>query len=72
MLRLEGEEADDTFSEAMTEESTGADILALFLKEQKKEILNQGENLTVAIYEFFLQIKCPKKKIQCVFNLTVQ
>lgn len=62
VLKLEGEEADDTFSQAMTEESTGADILALFLKEQKKEILSKGENLTIAIYEFFFTHKVPKKE----------
>lgn len=74
VLRLEREEADDTFSEAMTEESTGADILALFLKEQKKEILNQGENLTVAIYEFFFANKVPKKEnpVRIQFNSAVK
>lgn len=74
VLRLEGEEADDTFSQAMTEESTGADILALFLKEQKKEILNKGENLTVAIYEYFFANQVPKKEnpVRIQFNSAVK
>lgn len=74
VLRLEGEEADDTFSQAMTEDSTGADILALFLKEQKKEILNKGENLTVAIYEFFFANHVPKKEnqVRIQFNSAVK
>lgn len=74
VLKREGEEADDTFSAAMTEESTGADILALFLKEQKKEILNKGENLTVAIYEFFFSYKVPKKEnpVRIQFNSAVK
>lgn len=62
VLKLESEESDDTFSQAMTEESTGADILALFLKEQKKEILNKEGDLTIAIYEFFFANKVPAKE----------
>ena len=62
VLKLESEESDDTFSQAMTEESTGADILALFLKEQKKEILNKEGDLTIAIYEFFFTNKVPAKE----------
>lgn len=62
VLKLEGEESDDTFSKELTEESTGADILALFLKEQKKEILNKEGNLTIAIYEFFFSNKVSAKE----------
>ncbi|MBQ7066374.1 MAG: TetR/AcrR family transcriptional regulator [Lachnospiraceae bacterium] len=62
VLKLESEEADDTFSKALTEECTGADILALFLKEQKKEILNKEGDLTIAIYEFFFANKVPAKE----------
>lgn len=62
VLRLEGEEADDTFLQALTGDSTAADILALFLKEQKKEILNQENNLTVAVYEYFFSHKLPTKE----------
>ena len=37
VLRMESEEADDVFSDSITEDATAADILLLFLKEQKKE-----------------------------------
>ena len=53
ILQMEAEETDDVFTQNITEEDTAADILTLFLKEQKKELL-QKNNLTVAIYEYFL------------------
>ncbi len=39
ILQMEAEETDDIFSENITEGDTAADILTLFLKEQKKELL---------------------------------
>lgn len=41
VLELETQEADDVFTGNITKEATSADILALFLKEQKKEILRK-------------------------------
>lgn len=38
---MESEEADDVFSDSITEDATAADILLLFLKEQKKELLRK-------------------------------
>lgn len=61
VLELETQEADDVFEGNITKEATSADILALFLKEQKKEILRKQNTLTVAIYEFFFENKVPKK-----------
>lgn len=52
ILQMEAEETDDIFSENITEGDTAADILTLFLKEQKKELL-QKNTLTVAVYEYF-------------------
>ena len=52
ILHMEAEETDDVFTQNITQEDTAADILTLFLKEQKKELL-QKNNLTVAIYEYF-------------------
>lgn len=60
VLKVESEETDNMFEEALAEETTSADILALFLNEQKKEILNK-KGLTVAIYEFYFGQKLPKK-----------
>lgn len=61
VLELEAEEADDVFTGNITEDATVADIFALFLKEQKKEILRKQDTLTVAIYEFFFENRVAKK-----------
>ena len=51
VLRMESEEADDT----------AADILLLFLKEQKKELLRKKNTLTQATYEFYFENDLPKR-----------
>lgn len=62
ILEQEMQETDDVFSGSISEESTATEILMLFLKEQKKELLRKKNNLTIAIYEFFLANKLPKKE----------
>lgn len=52
VLAAESEEADDVFAESVGEDAAVAEILALFLKEQKKEILGSKKTLTVATYEY--------------------
>jgi len=61
VLKLESQEADDVFSDSIAEDATAADILLLFLKEQKKELLRQKDTLTQAIYEFYFEHELPKK-----------
>ena len=61
VLRLEREEADDVFSDSIKEDGTASDILMLFLKEQKKELLRKKDTLTQAIYEFYFENKLSKK-----------
>lgn len=61
VLHMESEETDDVFSSQIGEEPTVSDILAVFLKEQKKELLSRGDTLTVAKYEYFFENKVPKK-----------
>lgn len=61
VLKMETEQADDVFSDNITEDATIADILTLFLKEQKKELLRKKNNLTVATYEFYFGETIPKK-----------
>ncbi len=61
VLRMESQETDDTFAETISENASSADILALFLKEQKKELLRKKNNLSVAVYEFFFDNKVAKK-----------
>lgn len=53
ILRMEAQETDDLFARHISEEDTAADILLLFLKEQKKELLQKKDSLTVAVYEYF-------------------
>ncbi len=52
--------ADDTSEDdeeavvaALSGNASAGDMLALFLKEQKKEILRKKNNLTIATYEYF-------------------
>ncbi len=61
VLKMESQEADDVFSDNITEDATAADILMLFLKEHKKELLRKKNNLTIATYEFFFSGDAPKK-----------
>ncbi|MFI3177630.1 MAG: TetR/AcrR family transcriptional regulator [Eubacteriales bacterium] len=74
VLELESHETDDAFTEKITSETTAADILALFLKEQKKEILRKEDTLLVAIYEYFFENKVDKKNhaIRKQFDLAVK
>ena len=57
VLQKDAEEIDDVFSEGITEEDSAADILTLFLKEQKKELLRKKNNLTMAVYEYAFENK---------------
>lgn len=57
VLKQEADEADDVFSARITKNDTAADILTLFLKEQKKELLQKKNTLTVAVYEYFFSHK---------------
>ena len=59
VLRMESQEDDDVFSGSIAEDATAADILLLFLKEQKKELLRKSDNLT---YEFYFENQLPKKE----------
>ena len=61
VLNLESEEADDVFSDSITEDATAADILTLFLREQKKELLRTKDTLTQATYEFYFENNLSKK-----------
>lgn len=61
VLKMEAEEADDVFSDNIKEDATAADILALFLKEQKKELLRSKNTLAVATYEFYFAHELQKK-----------
>ncbi len=54
VLKEEVEEDDEeAVVAALSGDASAGDMLALFLKEQKKEILRKKNNLTVATYEYF-------------------
>ena len=61
VLKMETQEADDVFSDSISEDATAADILVLFLKEQKKELLRKKDTLIQATYEFYFENNLPKK-----------
>ncbi|MBQ7924912.1 MAG: TetR/AcrR family transcriptional regulator [Lachnospiraceae bacterium] len=62
VLKLEGEEGDDVFSESISDDATAAEILLIFLKEQKKELLRKKNTLTKAVYEYFFDNHPPRKE----------
>ena len=61
VMKMESQEADDVFSDSITEDATAADILFLFLREQKKELLRRNDTLTQAVYEFYFQSEPVRK-----------
>ena len=62
VLRAESEEADDVFGPAILETASSAEILGLFLQEQKKELLKKEGNLSRAVFEYnFVNEVSPKE-----------
>ena len=74
VLKMEVSETDDIFQDAIGEEASSMDILLLFFKEQKKELLRKRKNLTTAIYEFYFENKVAKKEnsIRRQFDVAVK
>jgi len=68
ILVSELERDGEDITKQLTEESTMADILMLFLKEQKKVILRKKQDITVATYEFLFAHKPEKKTDNLVWN----
>ncbi|MDD3368460.1 MAG: TetR family transcriptional regulator [Lachnospiraceae bacterium] len=62
VLKMDMEETDDVFSDKIGDDATITDILLLFLKEQKREMLRKKNNLAVATYEYLFANKLPKGK----------
>jgi hypothetical protein len=67
VIKMDQESGDGGSADSLPAEATATDILALFMKEQKKEILRKTNSLTVAIYEYYFhlvgqQVKIPKKE----------
>lgn len=62
VLCLEQQDTGDELAESISKAAAPSDILALFLKEQKKELLSKKPSLTKAIYEYFFANKVPAKE----------
>ena len=56
------EDDDEAVAAALAGDASAGDMLALFLKEQKKYILRKKNNLTVATYEYFSVNKVSAKE----------
>lgn len=57
VMNAEETETDDVFSSELKEDATAVDVLMIFLKEQKKEILRRKDDLSVATYEYYFANK---------------
>lgn len=62
VLEKEKEETDDDLEPALSKVTSSADILVLFLQEQKKEILKKTGSLRRANYEFYFGNEIPRKE----------
>lgn len=60
LMKTQAEEGGEELE--LHQEATPAAVLALFLKEQKKELFRKKHNLTMAVYEFFFSSKVPKRE----------
>ena len=67
LLSEQNAEGEDITSN-LTKDSTMADILMLFLKEQKKIILKRKQDITIATYEYMFAHKPEKKSDNVVRN----
>lgn len=61
VIKAESDKPDEVFAPAIEKEASGADLLALFLKEQKREIVKKEQGLTLALYEFYFHNSFDKK-----------
>lgn len=53
---------DEDFASKISEDASFSDVLALFIKEEKKAILNKKTSLAVAKYEYYFENKVSGKK----------
>ena len=61
LIRMESQETDDVFAGSISAVASAAEILAVFLKEQKREILRAKKTLSVATYEYFFANNVSRK-----------
>lgn len=68
ILLSEIENDGEDITSYLTKDSTMADILMLFLKEQKKMILRKKQDITIATYEYLFAHRPEKKSDNVVRN----
>lgn len=61
VLKSEQETADDASGADIPKEAAPSEILALFLKEQKRELLSRKPSLNKAVYEYFFENQVPAR-----------
>lgn len=61
VLEAENENADSVQLD-IPEGACASDILMVFLKEQKKEILRKKGSLATAVYEYYFEVRPPRKE----------
>ncbi|MGN0330985.1 MAG: TetR/AcrR family transcriptional regulator [Kineothrix sp.] len=59
VMRTEHAKMDDIFACQERENASPADLLAFFLKEQKRGMLRKRNNLTMAVYEYYFENRLP-------------
>lgn len=57
VLQLEAKQTDASLEEKFSEDATAAEILMVFFKAQKADILAKGGSLIMAIYEYYFENK---------------
>lgn len=62
------EHEDDDLTEHISEGFTMADLLLLFLKEQKKQILRKKQDISIAAYEYYFANRHTKKDENLIRN----
>lgn len=75
ILQSDSDNEEDRLLEGITREMPMEDLLLMFLKEQKKEILRKKDDLSIATYEFFFLDREDKDKNNYVrrqFTLAVR
>lgn len=57
LLKMEAAQTDENLEEALAEGASASEILMVFFKAQKSEILAKGGSLIMAIYEYYFDNK---------------
>ena len=62
VLERESKGQDEVITSELKDARTATDVMTVFLKEQKKDLLKKKNSLTIATYEFYFENQVPKKE----------